>query len=133
MLEIRDAFGRIRSDLSKEQLSRGILHSDPDIVAGSLNELVLRWKDGTPTRLIFHHAKDGRYMVTHVDADGLGRTGIADGDPQEVVRIGIAGEWEEWPGDHFIEPYVAAALAERFMVDGGRDPSVVWRLSTAHL
>jgi hypothetical protein len=133
MLEIRDARGRIRTDLTPEALSRGIALSDPELVAGSLNELVLRWKGDSPARLIFHRAEDGRYMVTHVDADGVGLTGIADGDPEETVTIGIGGEPEDWPGDQFIEPYVAAALAERFTVDGGLDPCVEWRASTAHL
>jgi hypothetical protein len=132
MLEIRDAGGRIRTDLSKEALALGIRRCDPELVAGSLNEMVLRW-NGTEARLIFHYSSDGRYMITHVDADGLGRTAIADGDPEETVTIGIGGEPEDWPGDHFIEPYLAVALAERFMRNGGRDPSVEWRPSTAHL
>ncbi len=133
MLEIRDANGRIRTDLSREAVWRGIDEGDPELVAGSLNELALRWGKGPDARLILHHAKDGRYMVTHVDGYGRGLTAIADGDPEETVRIGIAGEWEEWPGDHFIEPYVAVMVAQRFMLDGGLDPSVEWRPSTAHL
>ncbi|HEX8239954.1 MAG TPA: hypothetical protein VF574_09475 [Allosphingosinicella sp.] len=133
MLEIRDARGRIREDLSEEALSLGIRNADRDLVIGSLNEMVLRRTDGAGAELIFHRAKDGRYMITHVDADGLGRTAVADGDPEETVKIGIGGEFEDWPGDHFIEPYLAVAVAERFMLDGGLDPTVEWRPSTAHL
>jgi hypothetical protein len=49
-----------------------------------------------------------------------------------VYRM-IGGEVEQWPGDHIIEPLVAATLSERFAVDGGRDPSVEWLPSAARL
>jgi hypothetical protein len=131
MLEIRDGRGRIRTDIDEEELLLGIRRGDPDLVVGTLNEMVLSAQNGA--RLIFHHAKDGRYMVTHVDAGGTGRTAIADGDPQEIVTIGIGGEPEKWPGDHFVSPWLAVAATERFMYDGGRDPTFEWRASSAHM
>lgn len=132
MLTIRDGHGELREDLDEAELLNAIRVEDSDLVGGSLNELVLERADGTGTRLIFHHSSDGRYMVTHVDASGQGHTAIADGDPHETVRIGIAGDWEEWPGDHFVKPWIAVALAECFLVNFGRDRSVEWRASSAH-
>lgn len=130
MLEIRDANARLRTDLTDNALIDAIKRVDPDLVAGSLNELVLR-RDGL--ELVCHLSEDGRYMLTHVDADNVGRTAIADGDPAEKVTIVIGGQPEEWPGDHFLPPYLAAGLAARFVLDGEREETVDWRKSTAHL
>ena len=132
-MEIRDGRGRVRHDLDDEALIDAIRRVDPTLVAGSLNEMVLSRAEPEWAQLVFHHAPDGRYMVTHVDAQRQGRTAIADGDPVELVVIGIGGELETWPGDHFVDPLTAGALAEGFAVDGGRHPCVEWRPSTAHL
>jgi hypothetical protein len=132
-LEIRDARGCIRTDFDENSLVQGIKRKDPNLVGSSLSEMVLRWIGSPTAKLVYRLSDDGRYMVTHIDADGIGRTAIADGNPREKVTIAVAGEPKTRSGDHFVLPAIAAALAERFLVNGGQDPCVEWRRSTAHL
>lgn len=133
MLEVRDARGRIRIDLDADSLLRGIKRNDPTLVGSSLSEVVLCFTGSAAAKLVYRLSDDGRYMVTHIDADGVGRTAIDDGDPREKATVLIAGEPKTRPGDHFVLPAIAAALAQAFMIDGGQDPCVEWRRSTAHL
>jgi hypothetical protein len=130
---IRDGRGQIRHDLDPKALIKAVRSVDPSVVAGSLNELVLSRSDPEFSQLIFHRAPDRRYMVTHVDSTGRGRTAIADGHPSELVTLTIEGEPEVWAGDYFVDSVTAGALAETFIVNGGRDPCVEWRPSTGHL
>jgi hypothetical protein len=123
----------MRDDLDDGALVDAIRRGDPSVVAGSLNELVLSRGEPECAYLIFHQAPNGQYMVTHVDAQQQGLTAVADGDPAKLVEISIEGEPETWPGDHFVDSLTAGALAETFIVNGGRDPCVEWRPSTAHV
>jgi hypothetical protein len=129
---IRDGNGEIREDLDDVALIDSIRRVEESLVRGELNEMVLSRTEPERARLIYHCAPDGRYMVTHVDAQRRGLTAIADGDRREKVKIGIGGEYEVWPGDHFIDSLTAGALAGRFLLDGGLSPCVEWRPSTAH-
>ncbi|MDI1451822.1 hypothetical protein [Polyangium sp. 6x1] len=129
-IEVRDARGQIRTDLDEDSLLQGIKRADSTLVVGPRNEMVLRWTAGAGATLSYRLSGDGRrYMVTHLDAESVARIAIADGDPRESVAMAVGIDLATFPGHHFVSPPIAAALAERFLLDGSRDPCCEWRLS----